>query len=155
MEITVFIVGSRPTLINSVLDALPTYMLSLFHMPQPVVQRLDKIRTKFLWQGNKERKGFHPVKWMNIIRSKKPGGLDIKNLKNQSKARKVKWLWRYHQEDQALWREVIKSKYEELNKWVTKEVNTPYSVKSLEVYQSILALPQQPINCQGTKWEQN
>ncbi|KAF3620379.1 hypothetical protein FXO38_04657 [Capsicum annuum] len=91
-------------------------------MPQPVVQRLDKIRTKFLWQGNKERKGFHPVKWMNIIRSKKPGGLDIKNLKNQSKARKVKWLWRYHQEDQALWREVIKSKYEELNKWVTKEV---------------------------------
>jgi len=134
--------GGRLTLINSVLDALPTYMLSIFHIPQSVVQRLDKIRRNFLWQGNKERKGFHLVKWKNIIRSKEQGGLGIKKLKYQSKALKVKWLWRYHQEDQALWYRVIKSKYEQLNTWVTKEVNTPYGIslwKSIRIFWQFLS----------------
>ena len=120
--------GGRLTLIKSVLDALPTYMLSIFHIPQSVVQGLDKIRKNFLWQGNKERKGFHLVKWKNIIISKMQGGLGINNLKNHRKALKVKWLWRYHQEDQALWYRVINHKYEDLNKRVTKEVNTPYGI---------------------------
>ena len=68
------------------------------------------------------------VKWKNIMGSKEQGGVGIKNLKYQSKALKVKWLWRYHQKDQALWYRVIMSKYEQLNTWVTTEVNTPYGI---------------------------
>ncbi|WMV19976.1 hypothetical protein MTR67_013361 [Solanum verrucosum] len=70
------------------------------------------------------------------------GGLGIKNLKNHSKALKVKWLWRYHREDQALWYRVINKKYEELNKWVTKEVNTPYGIslwKSTRIFWPFLS----------------
>ncbi|WMV37643.1 hypothetical protein MTR67_031028 [Solanum verrucosum] len=128
--------GGRLTLINFVLDALPTYMLSIFHIPQSIVQMLDKTRRNFLWQGNKERKAFHLVKWKNIIRSKVQGGLGIKNLKNHSKALKVKWLWRNHQEGQALWYRVI-NKYEELNKWVTKEGHNKGSYKVKEGYKQI------------------
>ena len=82
------------------------------------------------------------VKWMNIIRSKEQGGLGIKNLKSQSKAVKVKWLWRYHQEDQALWYRVIKSKYEQMNTWVTKEVNSLYGIslwKSIRIFWQFLS----------------
>lgn len=50
--------GGRLTLINSVLDSLPTYMMALFPIPVRVIKRLDSIRRKFLWHGNKERKGF-------------------------------------------------------------------------------------------------
>lgn len=39
--------GGRLTLINTVLDALPTYMMTLFPSPASVVQRLDKIRRSF------------------------------------------------------------------------------------------------------------
>lgn len=46
--------GGRLTLINSVLDALPTYMMPLFPIPAGVIQRLDKLRRTFLWQGNRE-----------------------------------------------------------------------------------------------------
>ena len=45
--------GGRVTLINSVLDALPTYMMSIFPIPNGVIQRLDKIRRDFLWKGTK------------------------------------------------------------------------------------------------------
>ncbi|CAN4110034.1 unnamed protein product [Withania somnifera] len=65
--------GWRLTLINSVLDALPTYMMTLFPVPARVVSRLDSIRRIFLWHGNKEKKGFHLVKWKAVITSKKMG----------------------------------------------------------------------------------
>ncbi|XP_049391646.1 uncharacterized protein LOC125856127 [Solanum stenotomum] len=46
--------GGRVTLINLVLDALPTYVMSLFPLPAKVEERLDKLRRDFLWSGNKE-----------------------------------------------------------------------------------------------------
>ncbi|WMV19021.1 hypothetical protein MTR67_012406 [Solanum verrucosum] len=111
-----------------VLDALPTYMLTLFPIPAGVVQRLDKLRRGFLWQGNKKRKGYHLVKWKVMITGKKQGGLGIKNLKNQSKALKLKWLWRYAHEPHSMWSKVIKLKYGEMDSWVTKEATNPYGV---------------------------
>ncbi|KAG5598738.1 hypothetical protein H5410_030108 [Solanum commersonii] len=44
--------GGRLTLINSALDALPTYMMSIFRVPTNVVDRIDALRRNFLWQGN-------------------------------------------------------------------------------------------------------
>lgn len=67
-------------------------------------------------------------KWKNIIRRKSQGELGIENLKNQSKAPKVKLQRRYSQESQTLKCSVIKTKYEELDNWVSKEVTTPYGV---------------------------
>lgn len=74
---------------------MPTYMMSLFPIPAGVIKRLDRMRRKFLWKGNKEKKGFHKVKWKLVATGKKNGGLGIKNMKLQSKALKMKWLWKY------------------------------------------------------------
>lgn len=72
-----------------------------------------------------------------MLWGKKQGGLGIRNLKLQSKALRLKWLWRYSQEPQAYWRKVIKIKYGEEDRWMTKEVNTPYGVS---VWRSIRVL---------------
>lgn len=116
----------RLTLVNSVLDALPTYMLSLFPIPAGVTKRLDSIRRKFLWQGNKENRGFHLVKWKSVTTGKKNGGLGIKNVKMHSKALRMKWLWKYANGNQTLWTKVIGTKHEEEDCWMTKAVTTPY-----------------------------
>lgn len=50
--------GGRPTFINSVLDALPTYMMSLFPIPAGVIQRLDKLRRTFLCLREQRKKSF-------------------------------------------------------------------------------------------------
>lgn len=52
------------------------------------------------------------------------GGLGIKNLKLQSKALSMKWLWKYANNNQMLWRKVIRAKYEEEDNWITKEVRS-------------------------------
>nr|XP_009804761.1 PREDICTED: uncharacterized protein LOC104249929 [Nicotiana sylvestris] len=82
--------GGRLTLINSDLDSLPTYMMSLFPIPAGVTERLDRLRRSFLWQGNKEKKVVHLVKWKSLTIGKTHGGLGIRNLKNQNKALKMK-----------------------------------------------------------------
>lgn len=91
--------GGRLILINSVLDSLPTYMMTLFPIPARVVKRLDGIRRKFVWHGNKEWEGFNLVKWKVVITIKKVNGMRIKNLKVQSKALRIKWLWKFANEN--------------------------------------------------------
>lgn len=49
-------------MITSILDALPTYLMSLFPLLSSVEERLDSLRRNFLWQGNNERKCIHLVK---------------------------------------------------------------------------------------------
>ncbi|WMV41703.1 hypothetical protein MTR67_035088 [Solanum verrucosum] len=111
--------GGRLILINSVLDSLPTYVMSLFPIP---------LRRKFLWQGNKDGKGYSLVNWETALLSKDRGGLGIKNLKLQNESLLKKWLWRYTEERNSLWKEVIIAKYGELNPWCTETTTEPYGV---------------------------
>ena len=120
--------GVTLILINSVLDSLPTYVMSLFPIPTKVVKKLNKMRRKFLWQGNEEGKGYCLVKWGRLLLSKKDGGLGIRNLRLQNESLQMKWLWRYINEDKALWKEVIVSKYGEARPWCTKMVSDTYEV---------------------------
>ena len=80
-------------------------------------------------------------------RGKKHGGLGIRNLKKQSKTLRLNWLWRYSQEPQPYWEKVIQAKYGEENKWMTKEVLTPW--KSINLVASL----KEQYNHQGRKWQ--
>lgn len=64
--------GGRLTLISSVLDALPTYMMYVFPTPDYVIQRIDALRRNFLWQGTADKK-FHLIKWVVVMKSRKEG----------------------------------------------------------------------------------
>lgn len=59
--------GGRLTLVNTVLDALPSYMMSLFPIPAKVTKRLDAIRRNFLWQGSEDKRKYHLVKWEKLL----------------------------------------------------------------------------------------
>ena len=54
--------GGRLTLIN-----MPTYMMSLFPIPDGVIDKLDALRRNHLGEGNSETKKFHLVKWDTLI----------------------------------------------------------------------------------------
>ncbi|WMV47514.1 hypothetical protein MTR67_040899 [Solanum verrucosum] len=122
--------GGRVTLINFVLDSLPTYVMSLFPIPAKVEERLDKLRRDFLWLGNKEGKGPHLFKWQVVQLHKQSGGggLGIRNLRIQNACLLSKWLWRFTRETHALWREVIVNKYDMDGKWCSNLVNDTYGV---------------------------
>ncbi|WMV11936.1 hypothetical protein MTR67_005321 [Solanum verrucosum] len=111
--------GGRATLINSVLDALPTYMMSVYPMPA---------RRNFLWQGNCDpnKHKFHLVKWNEVLVSKKEGGLGTRNLKIQNHSLLMKWLWRFASQEQSLWKDTIKARYGMETRWISNIATQPY-----------------------------
>jgi hypothetical protein len=49
-------IGGRLTLINSVLNSLPMYMMSFFPVPRGVLKKLDYFRSRFYWQSDENKK---------------------------------------------------------------------------------------------------
>ena len=120
--------GGRITLIKSTLSSLPTYFLSLFPLVA-VALRIDKIQRDFLWGGLGEGKKFHLVNWSQVCQPIHSGGLGIRNLRMFNKALLGKWLWRFGNEREALWRQVIVAKYGiSHGGWTSGEIGGPNGV---------------------------
>lgn len=72
------------------------------------------------------KKKFHLVEWDALIGSKQKEGLGVRNLKTQNQSLMMKWLWRLASSEQALWKELIKQKYEMEGHWTIKLVTSTY-----------------------------
>ena len=103
--------GERITLIKSTMASMPMYQMSLFRMPNSVARRLEKLQRDFLWGGgNLERKA-HLVNWEVVCGDKEKGGLGIRKLTLLNKVLLDKWIWRFACDKEALWKQVLLTKY--------------------------------------------
>lgn len=84
--------------------------MSVYMCPKTVSDKIDNIRRTFFWQWGGTRKKYHLVKWIKICKSKKKGGLGIKDLKKMNVSLMAKWWWRLEQEE-GLWQSIVKHKY--------------------------------------------
>ena len=50
--------GGRLTMVNSVLDAIPAYMMSVFPAPDKVVERIDALRRNSFGGETKTKRSF-------------------------------------------------------------------------------------------------
>ncbi|RVW16810.1 putative ribonuclease H protein [Vitis vinifera] len=121
--------GGRLTLLKSTLSSLPTYFLSLFVIPKRVCVRLEKIQRDFLWGGGALENKPHLVSWKVVCADKKKGGLGIRSLATFNKALLGKWLWRFANENELLWKQIILSKYDlQEGGWCSKNARNRYGV---------------------------
>ncbi|XP_026383928.1 uncharacterized protein LOC113279448 [Papaver somniferum] len=72
---------------------------------------METVMRQFLWGivNNKAKRG-----WVGFKRLKLPkegGGVGIKKLRLMNKSLHVKWIWRYGNEENALWRKVVNRKF--------------------------------------------
>lgn len=90
-----------------------------------------KLKSNFFLKKRKfKREGYNFVKWKDLIVEEDMGVWELKTWKskNHSKALRMKWLWKYVINKQMLWGKVIDAKYEEEDRWMTKEVTASYVV---------------------------
>jgi hypothetical protein len=90
--------GGRIVLINSVLNSLPIFFLSFLKLPVKVRNEIVKIQRNFLWSGLSERKKMCWVKWKDVCRPKKDGGLGIRDLQVMNISLLAKWRWKLLEE---------------------------------------------------------
>ncbi|GKV05277.1 hypothetical protein SLEP1_g17307 [Rubroshorea leprosula] len=65
--------GGRITLINSMLDSLLVFWMSVYLIPKGTILLLDQIRRRFLWGGTEGGKKINWVKWEMVCKDKKKG----------------------------------------------------------------------------------
>ncbi|MCH82343.1 LINE-1 reverse transcriptase like, partial [Trifolium medium] len=103
--------GGRIVLINAVLSDIPIFYLSYLKMPVRVWKEVVKIQRRFLWGGLSKRHGICWVKWDDVCKPKKEGGLGIRDLRVTNLSLLAKWRWKLLASDSEVWKDVILSKY--------------------------------------------
>ena len=63
-----------------------------------------------MWKGSSITKGSHLICWEKLTTLTK-GGLEISKIKDTYFSLLSKWLWRFHNEPNALWKKIITVKY--------------------------------------------
>ena len=76
-----------------------TYLASDIHIPDNIIQQIDKIIFSFLWN-----KGNGIVKKSSIIGDIDEGGLRMVNVKSFFAAQKIKWISKYITTESAPWK---------------------------------------------------
>ncbi|KAJ0937659.1 putative reverse transcriptase zinc-binding domain-containing protein [Helianthus annuus] len=99
--------GGRVTLIRSVLESLPCFYFSLYRAPVKIIQVLESLIRKFLWGGNSEIRKVHWVAWDMVASPVDMGGLGLQRLKDVNTALLAKWGWRFKNEQDSLWVNVV------------------------------------------------
>ena len=121
--------GGRITLIRKTLSSIPIYYLSLFCMPQKVCARLERIQRQILCGGGSLEKNPQLVKWVTVCTEKKKWRLGLRSFSKLNKALLCKWSWRFANERNALWRNVVSGKFgETFGGWHTYDIRGGFGV---------------------------
>lgn len=75
--------------------------------PEKFLHKLESIQRRFFWGFKEDSKGISWVKWESVMCNKESGGLGIESLKAKNLGLIGKWRWRFHEENNALWRKVV------------------------------------------------
>jgi hypothetical protein len=103
--------GGRIVLLNAVLNVISIFYLSFIKIPVLVWKKVRRIQREFLWGCKGGRSQISWVKWDTVCKPKKLGGLGVRDIRAVNISLLAKWRWRLLENDKAMWKEVLKSKY--------------------------------------------
>ena len=73
-------IRGRVSLIKSTLSSIPLYFLSFYRTPSKVVSQIIRLQCNFLRGSKNVDKSIAWIKWEVVTKSKKQGGLGIRNI---------------------------------------------------------------------------
>lgn len=106
-----FSIGGKEVLIKSVVQAIPTYIMSCFRLPQTLCDDIQKMIARFWWGSTDNKRKSHRKKWDYLCRPKELGGLNFRDLVSFNKALLAKQVWRLFTNPQLLASRVIQGRY--------------------------------------------
>lgn len=103
--------ASRLILVKSVLQTMPAYMFSALAAPKAVYKSIRSIQRSFLWNGASKQSKWALIKWTDICKPKREGGLGLRDPEILSKVVAAKIRWRWVENPSSLWGTWWKAKY--------------------------------------------
>ncbi|KAI5659047.1 hypothetical protein M9H77_27840 [Catharanthus roseus] len=106
--------AGRALLLQISLHSLSSYAMQTTKLHTRVLHRLEKISKRFLWGEFDEKRKLHMISWKKVCHLKYDGGLGFRWLADMNTAALCRLFWRFFQEGDQLWVEVLRGKYEDV-----------------------------------------
>jgi ribonuclease HI len=103
--------AGKEVLIKAVLQAIPTYCMSVFQLPKALCRDINSLLLRFWWGAKENEAKISWMSWKKLGRSKSVGGLGFRELECFNKALLAKQGWRLIQQPDSLVAQIFKEKY--------------------------------------------
>ncbi|XP_057775136.1 uncharacterized mitochondrial protein AtMg00310-like [Salvia miltiorrhiza] len=103
--------AGKMVLIKSVLQSIPTYLMSCFAIPKQVCHKLNSVAANFFWGQKMDERRIHWKCWKRLCRATNVGGLGFRDLNRFNQALLAKQVWRLAQNDTSLLARSLKARY--------------------------------------------
>ena len=105
---------SRPgkeIMIKAVAQAIPTYMMSIFKIPEGLIDEIHSMFARFWWGSTDSMRKLHWHKWETLCLPKTMGGLGFRDLKSFNLALLAKQGWRLIHNPGSLLHMILQARY--------------------------------------------
>ncbi|GAU40629.1 hypothetical protein TSUD_190060 [Trifolium subterraneum] len=109
--------AGKEIMIKSVLQAISSYVMSMFILPTSLIDDIEKMINAFWWRSgtinnnNNNNKGIHWLAWERLACPKAHGGLGFRNFEAFNRAMVAKQAWNIVQNPNLLVAKLIKARY--------------------------------------------
>jgi hypothetical protein len=99
-------------MIKSVLQAIPTYVMSIFPLPKTLIADIERKINAFWWgHGGATNRGLHWMSWEKLSVQKSYGGMGFKDLTSFNAAMLGKQAWKFVTDATSLVSRLFKARY--------------------------------------------
>jgi hypothetical protein len=104
--------AGREVMIKSVLQAIPSYVMSIFLLPATVITSIENMMNSFWWgSGGPNSRGIHWLSWERLAMHKTHGGMGFKDLTAFNLAMLGKQGWKFQTDTNSLVARIFKARY--------------------------------------------
>lgn len=98
-------------LIKTELGLIPPYYMATSIIPKKVLAKFTRIMRNLWWGHDKDKRKMHFTNWSTFVMEKEQGGLGIRSLRKLNMAMIAKLIWKYLEDEDCLWGQIMKAKY--------------------------------------------
>ena len=72
--------AGREIVIKTVAQAIPTYFMCLFKLPNAICDKINSLLSNYWWGQTKDEKKIHWINWKKLCKDKKKGGMGFRDI---------------------------------------------------------------------------